>query len=221
MNDTANPIPTRERILEMLKRRGELTAQAIADDFAMTAMAVRQHLYELRKDGLVEDHARPQGRGRPQKYWSLTQAADQVFPDAHQALSLELIAAIRMTFGEEGMDRLIHVRGKQQRAGYGKLIPEKAPLDERVRKLAKIRSSEGYMAEVIADDDEDDGLLLVENHCPICSAARTCSGICREELSLFRDTLGPDVSVERTEHIIKGARRCAYRIKPAAKGGDD
>ena len=28
----------------------------------------------------------------------------------------------------------------------------------------------------------------------------------------FQAALGPDVAVERTDHILAGARRCAYRI---------
>ena len=58
----------------------------------------------------------------------------------------------------------------------------------------------------------DGGLLLVENHCPICDAARACSGLCTAELACFREALGDDVRVERTSHILAGARRCAYRI---------
>jgi predicted ArsR family transcriptional regulator len=57
-----------------------------------------------------------------------------------------------------------------------------------------------------------DGYLLVENHCPICVAATTCQGLCRAEQEVFQQALGNDVSVERTEHIIQGDRRCAYRI---------
>jgi predicted ArsR family transcriptional regulator len=64
------------------------------------------------------------------------------------------------------------------------------------------------------------GFLLVENHCPICAAARVCQGFCRSELELFREVLGPGVEVERTEHVLAGGRRCAYRVtsRPAAAG---
>jgi predicted ArsR family transcriptional regulator len=55
-------------------------------------------------------------------------------------------------------------------------------------------------------------VLLVENHCPICAAARACQNFCRSELDVFRRVLGPDVQVERVEHQLAGARRCAYRI---------
>ena len=58
----------------------------------------------------------------------------------------------------------------------------------------------------------DGALLLVENHCPICVAAKACQGFCRSELALFRETLGDKVSVERHEHIVSGARRCVYKI---------
>jgi predicted ArsR family transcriptional regulator len=37
-------------------------------------------------------------------------------------------------------------------------------------------------------------------------------GLCRSELAIFRAVLGADVTVERTDHILAGARRCAYRI---------
>ena len=56
--------------------------------------------------------------------------------------------------------------------------------------------------------------LLTENHCPICAAATACQGFCTTELDLFRAVLGPGVVVERTQHIVSGDRRCAYRITP-------
>jgi predicted ArsR family transcriptional regulator len=59
---------------------------------------------------------------------------------------------------------------------------------------------------------EGEGYVLVENHCPICVAATACQGFCRSEVDTFREVLGPGASVERTEHIIEGDRRCAYRI---------
>lgn len=58
----------------------------------------------------------------------------------------------------------------------------------------------------------DGDFVLVENHCPICAAARFCQGLCAGEMRLFKGVLGKGVRVERTEHILKGARRCAYRI---------
>jgi predicted ArsR family transcriptional regulator len=70
------------------------------------------------------------------------------------------------------------------------------------------------MAEVVPQKDGD--FLLVENHCPICVAATACLGLCGAELEVFQKVLGRDVAIERTEHIVSGARRCAYRISARA-----
>ena len=82
----------------------------------------------------------------------------------------------------------------------------------RIAALADIRTREGYMAEY-REAEDGEGWLLIENHCPICAAATACQGFCRSELAIFREMLGPECSIERTEHIVHGARRCAYRIR--------
>lgn len=52
--------------------------------------------------------------------------------------------------------------------------------------------------------------LIIENHCPICSAARMCQGFCRAELELFQTVL--NASVERVEYLLTDSRRCVYRV---------
>jgi predicted ArsR family transcriptional regulator len=62
------------------------------------------------------------------------------------------------------------------------------------------------------EKEEGESYLLVENHCPICAAASACTGFCRSEKAIFEHVLGRDVLVRRVEHLLAGARRCAYRI---------
>lgn len=221
-------IKTRQAILELLKRQGPQSAQALAKTFTITPMAVRQHLYDLYDQKLVsqdstgqtsyagdapgpEDGPKPQATaGRPVKRWHLTAAADSLFPDRHADLAVELITSIRQTFGEDAMERLIASRSQSQVASYRAALEGLESLEEKLTALAKARSDEGYMAEVLASDHGD--YLFVENHCPICAAAKSCTGICAAELTVFRDSLGPDIKLERVEHLLEGARRCAYRV---------
>ena len=58
-----------------------------------------------------------------------------------------------------------------------------------------------------------DAYLLIEHHCPICDAARCCVGLCGAELEVFERVLGPDVAIERTQHLLSGDERCVYRIR--------
>jgi predicted ArsR family transcriptional regulator len=95
------------------------------------------------------------------------------------------------------------------RTNYREALRGARSLKARLERLADIRSREGYMAELRT---EGAGFLFIENHCPICTAARACTGFCRSELQLFDDLLGPGVSVSRVEHVLAGARRCAYQV---------
>lgn len=205
----------RARVLDLLKRFGPIAAEALGEQLGVTAMAVRQQLYALENEGFAAHVAAPKGaskgRGRPVKLWRATPAADSFFPDTHAALAVDLISQMRDAFGEDGLDKLLAKRTAAQEAVYRAKTDAKRSLKARLDALVKIRSAEGYMAEVRRDSDTGD-YLFIENHCPICAAAALCQGLCREELALFRRVLGEGIHVERISHIVAGASRCAYRV---------
>ena len=198
------------RLLHALKAAGPQSAAVIARHLGVTSTAVRQHLAKLQAEGLVAFEDRAAGVGRPRRRWRLTEKGHGRFPDSHAGLALDLIQTVGRVFGEEGLDELIAAREQASLELYSARLGS-GDLRRRLHRLAALRSEEGYMAEVTTAPDG--GFLLSENHCPICVAARACQGLCRSELALFRAVLGPEVEVERIEHILAGARRCAYRIR--------
>jgi predicted ArsR family transcriptional regulator len=203
----------KRRLLERLKRSGPATAGELAAGLGLTDVAVRQHLLALEQSRLVGQQTKaPEGRGRPAILWSLTALAQEVFPDRHADLTLDLIEAVRESFGEQGLERLVGARARRQAAAYRGMLPkEEAPLKKRLEALASQRSAEGYMAEVTPEGRGS--FLLIEHNCPICEAARSCTGLCAAELEVFREALGEGVAVERTQHLIGGGERCVYRIR--------
>lgn len=200
---------TRRAIVKLLKTEGPLDSARLARRLRLTPMGVRQHLYALQREKLVTAEERRVPLGRPAKYWHLTREADRLFPDAYAELTVGLIGAIDSALGAQGMQKVLESRGEAQRASYQRRIPAGASLEHKLRELARVRTEEGYMADVRRDRD---GYLFIENHCPICAAAQACQGFCSTELDLFRSVLGPSVSIERSEHIVSGGRRCVYRI---------
>jgi predicted ArsR family transcriptional regulator len=204
---------TRRAIVKLLKANGPLNSARLARRLGLTAMAIRQHLYALEREKMVTAEARPVPLGRPAKYWRLTREADRLFPDAYAELSVALLGAMGDAFGPAGVQRVLDSRFTRQRAEYAQRIPAAGSLDVKLRELARIRTGEGYMAEVRRDGD---GYLFIEKHCPICAAANACQGFCTTELDLFRAVLGSDVAVERTEHILAGDVRCVYRVSRSA-----
>ncbi len=199
-----------ERILTLLKTRGPQKAADLGKALGITGEAARQQLMKLAADGLVEASSEVRGVGRPTQVWRLTAAGNARFPDAHAELTVQLIDTIRSELGEGALTRLIAAREERTRTNYGAELEGITELGERVARLAEIRSREGYMAEWRAGGAE---FLLIENHCPICAAATICQGLCQTELELFGAVLGQGVQVSRVDHIVAGARRCAYRIR--------
>jgi predicted ArsR family transcriptional regulator len=199
-----------DKILFLLKTRGPATAATLAKALRITPMGVRQHLTRLAADGLVDHADERRGVGRPRRHWRLTDQATRRFPDTHAQMTVEILGAAKAVFGARGLDKLIRQRERETLARYQTAMRGARSTAERVRRLAALRSEEGYRAECVAKPDGE--LLLVENHCPICAAAQTCQNLCRSELEIFRSVLG-GASVERTDHILAGARRCAYRIE--------
>jgi predicted ArsR family transcriptional regulator len=201
------------RVLHAIKSGGPQSAETIAKRLKVTVVAARQQLGRLLDKELVAFEDRREGVGRPKRIWALTDAGQARFPDSHAAVAVDLLRAIETSFGADGLDKVIAEREKAMRHVYSERLRSGRSLADRAKLLAEQRSEEGYMAEAKKLPDGD--VLLIENHCPICVAAKACQGFCRSELNLFREVLGPEIHVEREEHILSGARRCAYRLSRA------
>jgi predicted ArsR family transcriptional regulator len=220
---TANQPPksTRHAILDILKREGPQEAKTLAKRLGITPMAVGLQISSLVEEKLVAaepEPARPGARGRPVHRWALTEAANRVFPDAHAVLTAGLLGSLQEIYGDQGMQKLFDARTRQQVEEYGHTVPDKGSLKEKVQALARLRDREGYMTEV--ESAAGGGFRLIENHCPICTAAKTCQGFCQSEWQVFAKVMGPGVQVTREEHLLSGARRCVYTLSPADGTGN-
>lgn len=205
-----NELPDHERAVWILKTQGPQPLSAVAKEMDVTKEGARFHLLKLEKEGLVQSQSKAEGRGRPKKIWSLTEKGHARFPDRHANMTVNLIAMMRQTLGEEAVQEVINANEKRTLAEYRDELQGCDSLEEKVAKLTEIRSREGYMAEY---QEQEESFLFIENHCPICAAAETCQRFCQAELNIFETILGEDVDIQREEHIIKGARRCTYRIQ--------
>ncbi|TCA53316.1 transcriptional regulator [Rhizobium leguminosarum bv. viciae] len=199
------------RILILIKTDGPQLAAAIGDALGISGEAARQQLSKMAEEGLVEPvTVAAAGRGRPRQLWHLTASGNRQFPDGHAELTANLLGTLVEQLGAAALDTVISAREAETLQRYRQELGEAHDLASRIEGLAGIRTREGYMADHW--QEADGSFMLVENHCPICAAATVCAGFCRSELETFRAVLGADI--ERSEHTLAGARRCAYRIMP-------
>ena len=202
---------TAGRLLFILKTRGPQTISALAKLIGTGAENIRQQLQKSVAEGLIEPYAteKKAKAGRPVQLWHLTEKGNNQFPDTHAELTVALLRHMN-SLDPALTDRIISLREQEMLAGYQAEMQHMNALEQRIDCLSRLRSQEGYMAEW--SKQPDGSWLLIENHCPICAAATACQNFCRSELNIFQTILGDDCKIERCEHILLGARRCAYRI---------
>lgn len=199
-----------EQLLMLLKMRCELDAATVAKELAMTKEGARQHLLKLEEDGLVKKECKSVGVGRPFSFYSLTDAGIAKFPDTHADVTVQLLDSVRNILGENALELLISDREKQTYERYENELKSAKTLEDKLERLSKIRSQEGYIAEWTKESSD---YYFIENHCPICAAARACQRFCRAELQNFQKLFGKKFKVERTQHILADENRCVYKIE--------
>ncbi|HAS8352878.1 TPA: transcriptional regulator [Vibrio vulnificus] len=197
-----------EKLLILLKKHGPMQASEAGEHLGTTGEAARQQFTKLARDGMVEAHSECRGVGRPVQRWHLTALGNKRFPDCHAELTVKILTTIRRELGEDAIGKIITARENEARRDYFDKLRGAETLEERIIRLVAIRTEEGYMAQW--EKEPEGSWLLIENHCPICSAARMCQGFCRAELELFQTVL--NASVERVEYLLTDSRRCVYRV---------
>ena len=210
------PAPAlRRAILVHLRRSGPSAPDAIAAALGASRSGVAQQLRALDTAGLVTRTAVRHGVGRPRHLYDVTPDAQDLFPSNYDGLATGLLAAILEVGGDTLVEEVFAARRRQAearlRAEIEAALPADAPLEDRVRELARLQDELGYLAEARNDGGE---LRLVEHNCAVLDVAKASPLACQAELELFEQLLGTEVRRER--HIASGDRCCEYRVGPTA-----
>ena len=135
------------QVLTAVKRRGEASADEVAEMLGITPSAVRQHLAILRTGGLVASRQERGRPGRPADLYHSTELGEHLFaaPTTGE-FSVELLRHIE----DEDPDlipRLFQRRRRGRVERYREQLAGKT-LGDTVASLAAILDAEGYMADV-------------------------------------------------------------------------
>lgn len=198
---------TRDEILELLKRHGNLSVDQMAGHLSITPMGVRQHLNILEKDGLVSCQAVRRGLGRPSHLYSLTVAAREYFPQSYETFALTLLDGIQSTQGDDVVDELFRHRADKL-AEQLKQKVSGPDLKTRVSQLSQALDESGSMTSF--EEASDETFVLTEHNCGILGVALHFPQACRHERDLFERILG--ANVERQECQSSGQNSCRYII---------
>ncbi len=215
-NYLSHTTPSIRRFLLLIKTKGPLSTSKMAQELGMTTEGARLHLQKLADEGLVVATAETKGVGRPSQVWSLTEAGNNYFPNAHSDLTVQLIENIQNAVGDEALNQIIDARQQVIYRQYAERLNAIESLEQKIDQLAEMRSRDGYLAEWKKETEGE--YLFIENHCPIGAAALKCNHFCLSELNMFQTLFGPQISIIRISYMLNGERRCAYRIRKKEAG---
>jgi predicted ArsR family transcriptional regulator len=202
----------RRDLLLRLRLDGQSSPDQLATRLGASRTGVLQQLRALEAAHLVSRQTVRHGVGRPRHLYDITPDAQDLFPANYDGLATGLLAAIEAVGGDDLLEQVFAARRRQLGArvqdDLADRLTDDAPLLDRVRELAVIQASNGYLAN--ADVDADGTIWLHEHNCAIYRVAAGSPAACQAELDLFSEVLGADVV--REQHIASGDRCCSYRI---------
>ena len=197
---------TRMEVLALLRRRGSASAEAMATELNLTPNAVRQHLTNLERDGLVKSTPERHARGRPSLLFSLTERADAEFPKRYGQLATMLLTEAREMGGTDLVEDLVQRiarRHARQMAPSMSGLDFEAALD---RVVQWIRRS-GTMAEARRGPD---GTVISIYNCPFRSTAIKFPEVCALTPNLILNLMPACVS--QCSSIHRGDPHCAFVV---------
>ena len=210
MGHATHDQPTRERVVRSILVNGASTAAALAERLDLTPAAVRRHLDVLLEEGMIEARqprtVATRGRGRPAKFFVLTEAGRDHFDQQYDDLAVQALRFLAETGGEDAVREFanrrvafIEDRFDATLAANPRLSPTEA--------LAQIFTEEGYAASV---RQISVGEQLCQQHCPVSHVAHEFPQLCEAETEAIGRVLGRHV--QRLATIAHGDGVCTTCI---------
>jgi len=173
--------------LEILKAERQATVEDLAERLELTPMTIRHHLNVLQAQNLVEAAKvrRSQKVGRPRLVYTLTEAADELFPQSYGDLARLLVTEVKDTVGVEET-KAIFRRVADRVAQDGPRPVEGQTFEERLVQVVDFMESQGFLSRW---EKTDEGYVLTNINCPYRRVTREHDEVCIMDTTLINQLL--------------------------------
>jgi len=200
---------TRQEILEILKAEKQATVEDLAGRLDLTPMTIRHHLNVLQAQNLVvaTKVRRLQKVGRPRLVYTLTEAADELFPQNYGELARRLVTEVKEAMGKEetrAMFRRIATRVARQAPAPA----EGQSFEDRLDQVAAFLGQQGLVNHW---EKTDEGYIFTNVNCPYRRVAQEHGETCELDLALLTELLG--VEPQRLSSLRAQDYACSYLIR--------
>ena len=191
---------TRQRILEILKEERQATVEDLAARLELTPMTIRHHLNVLQAQNLVvaSQVRRSPKVGRPRLVYTLTEEADDLFPQNYGTLINYLIAEIKEMLGEEEVKAMFRRIAARLAAEAPPATPGQT-FEDRLNQVAGFLEDQGFLTRW---EKTETGYILTNINCPYHQVSREHQEPClmdEELISLLLGVTPQHLSSQRME----------------------
>jgi predicted ArsR family transcriptional regulator len=199
--------PQWRTVLEELKRSDGLPASELARAAGVSYMAAKTHCEELTKAGYVIRTRLPRTEvGRPEIFYSLSEKADALFPQAGVDFTLALLDEVKRMYGESGPEKLLFQYFQTKQEEWEKALEKLATPTEKAARLAKLREKEGCAS--TCESEPGEPVRIVELHNPLQRVFELYPRAVAMELRMLEQLLGRRL----TRSELPGGRQTPPRI---------
>jgi predicted ArsR family transcriptional regulator len=179
---------TRQEILEILRTTKEATVEDLAARLGLTPMTIRHHLNVLQAQNLVTaiKVRRLQKVGRPRLIYTLTDAAEQLFPQNYGDLARRLVTEVKETMGKEET-RAIFRRVARRVAREAPPPVAGQSFEDRLNQVAHFLEEQGLNTHW---EKTDQGYVFTNVNCPYRRVAQEHGETCELDMTLLTELLG-------------------------------
>lgn len=203
---------TRQQILEIMKRHGEVTVQELSDELGLTSVTVRHHLEILRSEGYISDPEvqRSNRPGRPRYVYHLTSTAADLFPNNYSGLASALLGSIEECMAPGERDVLLQRAAERiaDRAGDLPATPR-----DRIDSVVTFLNQQGYVSRWEPAPDQPNRFMIYVSSCPYYHVSQTRSETCQIDRHMVQLLAGVDAEVSRLQNTAKTGGLCVYAIE--------
>jgi predicted ArsR family transcriptional regulator len=201
---------TRQEILEILKEERQATVEDLAEQLELTPMTIRHHLNVLQAQNLVvaSKVRRSKKVGRPRLVYTLTDAADDLFPQSYGELARHLVTEVKETLSEEESDAIFR--------GVADRIVKDAPpaaagqsFEDRLDQVVDFMEDLGF---IMRWEKTDEGYVLANINCPYRTVSREHDEVCIMDTEILTRLL--NVVPQRKSSMRLGDPVCSFLVVP-------
>jgi len=210
MNNVTNILSdSQQKLLDLVKRHGELTVAGAVDQLDLATTTVRQHFSALEEEGLVDRTERAEGRGRPTAYFSLSDAARQLYPSNDGTVLSELLNYLSREGYHRAIDDFFQEYWNRRRRELRERLEaaDAETLEERLDVLSDFLREQGFMPEIEIDEAT---VTIRECNCPLRGSVESTRLPCRLEAEFLEQVV--ERVLNRVDYIPAGATACTYEF---------